>query len=375
MLLKINALDTLFFRDGKPFTMGDDVWAEGIFPPSPSTLYGAIRTLYAANAGVAFEETEKISISGIYYRAENYNFLATPLDCIYDDNLYNKLEKEQHRKENLYPTKCLKLRNTDDLLASVEYRYIPFIEGGEPIEKALINEDELKGYLKGLDSTIAIRSKEKYLIPEPKIGVGIENDLKAAEESKLYRVGMLRLVGLSILIKVEWEEKDIKPELKPNFIGSVRLGGEGKLVTFSASGDELIKTKIYSNSERSEEIFKICLATPAIIGSNGDEITLNIEQIFQKYQINMEVELVSKVIGKVKRVGGFDMVLNQPKSMANIIPAGSVFYYKLKNGTFSDLLTSLYKNYNSPFIQVDSLKSNEGYGLAYIASINKNQII
>lgn len=42
----MEAFDTLFFRDGKPFSMGDDVWANGVFPPYPSTLYGALRASY-----------------------------------------------------------------------------------------------------------------------------------------------------------------------------------------------------------------------------------------------------------------------------------------------------------------------------------------
>ena len=44
MVIKIRPLDTLFFRTGKPFTMGEDTWAESLFPPYPSTLYGAIRS-------------------------------------------------------------------------------------------------------------------------------------------------------------------------------------------------------------------------------------------------------------------------------------------------------------------------------------------
>ena len=36
-IIEIEALDTLFFRDGKPFTMGQDTVGESIFPPHPST--------------------------------------------------------------------------------------------------------------------------------------------------------------------------------------------------------------------------------------------------------------------------------------------------------------------------------------------------
>jgi CRISPR-associated protein Cmr3 len=36
--------DVLFFRDGRPATRGDDHYLASVFPPNPSTLYGALRT-------------------------------------------------------------------------------------------------------------------------------------------------------------------------------------------------------------------------------------------------------------------------------------------------------------------------------------------
>src|ERR1700682_5596391 len=36
--------DVLFFRDGRPSSMGDDHYLRSIFLPHPSTLYGMVRT-------------------------------------------------------------------------------------------------------------------------------------------------------------------------------------------------------------------------------------------------------------------------------------------------------------------------------------------
>ncbi|HEC25711.1 MAG TPA: hypothetical protein ENI54_06865, partial [bacterium] len=49
MIVEIDALDTLFFRDGKPFTMAENRWADTVFPPFPSVIYGALRSAYFAN--------------------------------------------------------------------------------------------------------------------------------------------------------------------------------------------------------------------------------------------------------------------------------------------------------------------------------------
>ncbi len=49
MIIKINPVDTLLFRDGKPFSMGENTWPDTVFPPYPSVIYGALRSTYFAN--------------------------------------------------------------------------------------------------------------------------------------------------------------------------------------------------------------------------------------------------------------------------------------------------------------------------------------
>ena len=56
MRIRIKALDTLFFRDGKPFTSGEETWADGTFPPYPSVLYGALRTWFITNQKTLSDE-------------------------------------------------------------------------------------------------------------------------------------------------------------------------------------------------------------------------------------------------------------------------------------------------------------------------------
>lgn len=76
MLIDIKPLDTLFFRDGKPFSMGDNDWADGIFPPHPSVFYGALRSAYIgknidcigkiSNKSDPDDPTQKLKILNIF---------------------------------------------------------------------------------------------------------------------------------------------------------------------------------------------------------------------------------------------------------------------------------------------------------------------
>ena len=42
----LRPVDTFFFRDHKPFSMGEVSKATGWFPPRPGTVYGALRSAY-----------------------------------------------------------------------------------------------------------------------------------------------------------------------------------------------------------------------------------------------------------------------------------------------------------------------------------------
>ncbi len=85
MLLEIEALDTLFFRDGKAFAAGEDVWADSAGLPSPAGIYGALRTAYAVAHGIApeaiEERTKDLKITGLHYAVPGKPcLLPAPLD-------------------------------------------------------------------------------------------------------------------------------------------------------------------------------------------------------------------------------------------------------------------------------------------------------
>ncbi|WP_276662034.1 type III-B CRISPR module-associated Cmr3 family protein, partial [Syntrophomonas wolfei] len=89
MWIEIEALDTLFFRDGKPFSMGQESWAEGKLFPLPSVLYGALRSAYLgqhpecfANLGELDDVTSNLTIRGIYYRLGGNLYLPQPADLV-----------------------------------------------------------------------------------------------------------------------------------------------------------------------------------------------------------------------------------------------------------------------------------------------------
>ncbi|MCG9968984.1 hypothetical protein L9W92_13160 [Pelotomaculum terephthalicicum JT] len=89
MIIRMEALDTLFFRDGKPFSRGDESWASDMFPPNPPVFYGALRSAYFARnpgelskANQPGDPTGGLQIKGLYLQVEDQVCLPLPLDCV-----------------------------------------------------------------------------------------------------------------------------------------------------------------------------------------------------------------------------------------------------------------------------------------------------
>ncbi len=364
MTIEIEALDTLFFRDGKPFSMGDDTWANGMFPPLPSVLYGALRTAYMAQKNIPIDEiigkTENLRIKQIAYKVttklrDSRNTptdlsYPIPLDLVMETDL-NEDTKKYAEKYNSFDTKlATQIEKISSHLNDFAYqneKLLSCVEDVENIEDGVITDASINNYLKGkIKSAIqATKISDAYKI-ESKMGIGRQNETHTTEEGKLYRVNMLRPNDIKICI--EFEGLDDFAEK-----GLLRLGAENKLATFEKISIE--KLPIPQNLEKE---FKIYLSTPAIF-DNGYYPT----QIFKN--ANVEVELLTCAVGKYLNVGGFDMQKREPKPMQKAVPAGSVYYYRLKSGNLQDLLNELQTN----GISENQQSQKEGFGIAYIAKI------
>lgn len=60
MWLFIRPLDTVCSRDGRPYSVGEGVMAKSLFPPLPSTFYGAIRSAILAQHNKSFDEFQNL---------------------------------------------------------------------------------------------------------------------------------------------------------------------------------------------------------------------------------------------------------------------------------------------------------------------------
>jgi CRISPR-associated protein Cmr3 len=376
MIIRIEALDTLFFRDSRPFNMSDDTWATGMFPPLPSVLYGALRTAYMAqNDNITpaniDEHTSNFRITQISYIVDTNKYLPLPLDILQESDINPNLSAAQkrtlkkNRKENkndaltltlssqlteentpIFSTHAHTLAQNNNL--ANHFQYLSHSNDVENIDNGIIAYSDLANYFTKIDTNFnEILSTSTYIKPEPKIGIGLNNATTTVAEGKLYRVEMLRpKQGFSLQIEFEGIELAEK--------GLLKLGGEGKLASYTSITDtQPINSNINVNLN---DTFKIYLATPAIF-EKGYYPT----HIFKNAKV--EVELLSCAVGKSINVGGFDMVAREPKKLLRAVPAGSVYYFKLLSGNFADLQAAITK------VGISECRTNEGFGIAYLGKI------
>jgi len=129
MIIRIRPLDTFFFRDGKPFSLGQETWADGVFPPSPSILYGALRAIYFSEypdefkkANTPDDPTLKLKIKGIFLEIGEKIYLPVPADFV--------ITKDEGENK----TSCLLTVVPDNNTSSKKTDYITTVTTNKTVE-------------------------------------------------------------------------------------------------------------------------------------------------------------------------------------------------------------------------------------------------
>ncbi len=365
--------DTLFFRDGKPFTMGSETWADSIFPPYPSTVYGAIRSwLIFEKGGLRkFKEGEfkeelgtenekgSLSIKGPFLKKNDEVFLPCPLDLVKIKDKKSKDEKKDKKSKDegnmLYR---LSLTKKPQIFIS-DYPFDNFLlwQGKEQVKDAegYLSLLYLKDYLnKG--SEIRLLKQEEFFRFENKIGIARERTTLISREGHLYRIPLIRLKkGVSILVKIEGV-KDI-PES-----GILQIGGEGKTAKIQKISNPIDDFENF-DVELKDKIFKIYFATPCIFKKGWLPSWIDENSFVGEYN-GIKLKLICACIGKYKSIGGWNMASNEPKPLQRAIPAGSVYYFEICDESDINKIKNAFH-----FKNISDVFPEEGFGLTFIGGV------
>ena len=382
MKLFLQPNDTFFFRDGRPFTKGEQSEGHSIFPPLPSTVLGALRSAYIAELGdlslfysggmrdtIGTPESlcNAIRLRGVFL-ADNRGdrtemFFPLPLDLI-----YKKAEKEDNSTAlHLLAPKRRNFAST----GTIDYP-LTWWSTSESIDSdadGLLRLGAIQRYLQGNDTSLRLTDRATLIEPEPKIGIARSRVTLSSEDHMLYRIDMSRFKTRdgNYGFVVDYECPENLPQK-----GLLKLGGEGKSFAYQnivSDGNPLSShletvTAVIQSTGR----FKLYFVTPAIFKQGWLPSWLDKNTFSGAYPIepaaSIPLQLITAAVGKSVPVGGWDMAKGQAKPTWRAVPAGSVYYFELLDRDRIDDLIAAFHYQN-----ISDERTEEGFGLSLMGIV------
>ncbi|HXH09566.1 MAG TPA: type III-B CRISPR module-associated protein Cmr3 [Alphaproteobacteria bacterium] len=326
MYIFIEPSDVLLFRDGRPFVAGEDHRAVSLFPPTPLTIQGAIRSRVLADKGVSYAAyaSGAVSVPEIGY-ADNYGQvrLQGPFIARQEDRRivrYFPLPADVVLAGCPQPITLAPLPASDSSFESspplsagpsglLWHRTIARLEA----LNGWLSEVELGRYLK--DKPFKVTPEHELFERESRFHVGIDSRFKRPHQGDsgghLFQVEFMRLrYGVGLWLDVSGVQ--LRDE------GLLQLGGDAKAAMYRKVDDAPLLTPGGTIQGK----FRLYFATPAYF-ANGWQ-----PSDWGQFIRGGRVRLVAAALSRAQPIGGFDLARSQHKPMRRFVPSGSVFFFE-----------------------------------------------
>lgn len=350
--LFLEPLDVWLFRDGRPFTAGQQFRAASRFPPSPLVLQGALRAYHlmvhsrvspwdaraVAEAVGGPDDWGPLRMIGplLARRSETGSLellLPPPADALARGN---RLQRLPAPKE---PPSWLRVAAPTSAL-------FPLWELGDTVtEKAgqrlWLPLTDFPAYARG--EAVAGVPQDELWDEEVRVGIAQDSVRRTTREGFYYEARYVRLApGVGLLISfagLDWHETE----------GILALGGERRSARFVAVPEFALPTPPDPLPER----FFLFFLTPAVFEDGW--LPTDWSAFFEG-----SVELVAAALERAEVVGGFDVARGKERPAYRAIPAGSVYYFRA-HGT-----AQLRRETGLPWVTVSDWGREVGFGTVLI---------
>ncbi len=365
--LFIESQDVWLFRDGRPFDAGVDHGARSLFPPTPNTVQGIVRSRYLVEQDVDFQKYadrdpalqpigEAIGWPGDGYGRlqlrgplvacwDKYNqtlvrYVPVPADVVRvgDDHVLLRPLKDPMARANWPAGGLLPLGG----------RW----EGDTAPKEARgwLSEAALLDYLGDPPpATLKVEHDDALFSREGRVGVGISSDHKRREEGLLYQVEFIRPrphVGLAV------ELSGI--QLAPS--GLLRMGGESRAGRFwTVTPGALPGHTIEGPDAEGRTRFRLIFLTP----TRFEEGWRPTEGDWSAY-FDAPVTLKAAALPRARPIGGARIDRRSQKggsfqkTMYRYVPPGSVYFFEAEGAVTP----------SKSYFAADDAEGQIGFGLA-----------
>ena len=334
--IRFTALDTLFFRESRPFDAIGGAELASVFPPPPRTVMGAIRSAIGEASGVDWREFQRndvhplravigfgdalgpLSIGGVWLSKQGDRLYPAPL------HLFCKQDPT-----NLQFARLAVSAPVQTHLGNVALPQIPKqCAGYKPMEGAWLSRAGLEAVLNGnVPRESQVFFKADLFAAEPRLGIARSNARGTVESGMLYQTQHLR-PKLDVAIEVDL----IAPEDLKLADVLLHLGGEGRLAGMQCVDESHFPAKPNANAVG----MILTLITAARFNRQPHDLLWlpaeftakrsNGPQVWKGKLHGINLTVHCAVIGKALREGGWDLASHTPRSVQSLIPAGSSYY-------------------------------------------------
>jgi CRISPR-associated protein Cmr3 len=409
MWIFVEPLDVWLFRDGKPFSAGEQSRATGMFPPLPTTFQGAVRTAALAaaleKAGLTFaqfngranapESSEKIlqqlwtrwgrgagelgqlRLRGPFLARSGSAglelFLPAPRDLVVVEDAGRRVG----RVGALRRLGGAEVRGGLEAPARAAWPdlAVPWLEAAEGAEPpGILSVEQFRQYLLGEPVEVgdAAVAHDRLVKSDTRVGVQLDRVQGTVMHGRLYLAHFYRLApgaGLAAEIRIESEEPPLPDR------GWMALGGEARAAQYRKVGEPVLDPIEGNHFRRDLQTrlgqgrrFKLVLAAPAVFEGGWRPDFLH-GPGFSGRLAGVPVKLVSAVVGKPVPVSGWDYANDRPKRLRWAVPAGSVYVLAVSEDEDRDrwVKTLLDGVHGRPLAQSHEDEA-AGLGLAFVGA-------
>jgi len=353
--------DVLFFRDGKPASIGQDHYLRSLFPPFPSTLYGAIRTRRLLDEGVELLGLSKsvwgtlkkelreelgewggfgtLELRGPCLLRDGEVLLPAPADLGVIESRPALVARDTPQKRSVKAVVRFlfaggearpghwshPLRLAHPFVRSngrwKEYRSPEDGPEPQPVAGRFLTPQGISTWSQGgVPEPDAFVHADELWSPEVRTGLKLQADSRQAKEHMLYTFGYVRLAkGVSLGFELRGSALEAA--------GWLRLGGDGRPVRLEPLSAPALPP--LSHEALEEGSFLLAFATPTLSESGAYPPGFS-RGSFTATLGGLQATLVGGLVRSQALVGGWDLANARAKPLRRAIPAGCVFAFETK---------------------------------------------
>ena len=365
--LFIEPQDVWLFRDGRPFDAGIDHGAHNLFPPTPNTVQGMIRSRYLADQGVDLQKYADRDLvlqaigEAIGWPGNGYGRmqLRGPLVARWDEGnqtlvryvpLLADIVKVSDDCRLLRPLKAPPSR-ANWPAGGLSPLWVQVTGDTVPKEtQGWLPETALSDYLAGtIPAALLVEDDDALFVREGRFGVGIASSRKRPQEGFLYQVEFVRPrsgVGLSVELS----------GIQLASSGLLRIGGESRAGRYRTVASGPLPGQVMPGPDTDGRTrFRLIFLTPARFEGGWQPKDGDWSAFFDG-----PVTLKAAALRRARPIGGARVDKRSQrkrdfqKTMHRYVPAGSVYFFEAKGAVIP----------RKPYFTDDDGEGQIGFGLA-----------